>query len=126
MSSQNEHLAGLRVLLVEDSWHAAQAMQDVLEAWGIEVVGPFASSADAKKCVKIDAPPIAIVDLRLADGLAYSLIELLNEKSVSVIIASGYADAMALKDQVAAVLQKPFATAALQSALTEIIRERGE
>ena len=32
MSAEPENLKGFKVLLVEDSWHAAQAMQDLLEA----------------------------------------------------------------------------------------------
>ncbi len=125
MLSRNEQMKGLRVLLVEDSWHAAQAMRDVLEGWGVDVIGPVASSDEAKKKIAADVPPVAIVDLRLSDGLAYPLIDLLNELKVNVIIASGYADAMELRDQVAAVLQKPFATSALHSALMAIIEGQG-
>lgn len=125
MLSRNEQMKGLRVLLVEDSWHAAQAMRDVLEGWGVDVIGPVASSDEAKKKIAADVPPVAIVDLRLSDGLAYPLIDLLNELKVNVIIASGYADAMELRDQVAAVLQKPFATSALHSALMTIIEGQG-
>ncbi len=124
MSSEPENLKGFKVLLVEDSWHAAQAMQDLLEAWGMIVIGPVASASEAKKFIGSNAPPIAIVDIRLKDGLAYDLIDLLNDKGVSVIIASGYADVPALKSKAAAILQKPFPAGELRATLTSVMARR--
>ncbi|MFA9443397.1 MAG: response regulator [Hyphomicrobium sp.] len=124
MSSEPENLKGFKVLLVEDSWHAAQAMQDLLETWGMIVIGPVASASEAKKFIGSNAPPIAIVDIRLKDGLAYDLIDLLNDKGVSVIIASGYADVPALKSKAAAILQKPFPARELRATLISVMARR--
>ncbi|MGI9404638.1 MAG: response regulator, partial [Hyphomicrobium sp.] len=100
MTSEQKNLKGFKVLLVEDSWHAAQAMKDLLEGWGMVVVGPIASANEAERLLVSDTPPVAIVDIKLKDGLAYDLIDLLNDKGVSVIIASGYADVPALESKV--------------------------
>jgi DNA-binding NtrC family response regulator len=124
MASEPESLKGLKVLLVEDSWHAAQAMKDLLEGWGMIVIGPVASAGEAKQFVEPDTPPLAIVDIRLKDGLAYDLIDLLNENGVSVIIASGYADVPALKGKAAAVLQKPFPAGELLTTLRSVMARR--
>jgi len=124
MSSEPENLKGFKVLLVEDSWHAAQAMQDLLETWGMIVIGPFASAGEAKQFIGSNAPPVAIVDIRLKDGLAYDLIDLLNDKGVSVIIASGYTDVPALKSKAAAILQKPFRARELRATLTSVMARR--
>jgi DNA-binding NtrC family response regulator len=124
MASEPESLKGFKVLLVEDSWHAAQAMQDLLEGWGMIVVGPVASAGEAEQFVQPDAPPVAIVDIRLKDGLAYDLIDLLNENGVSVIVASGYADVPALKGKTAAVLQKPFPARELLTTLRSVMARR--
>lgn len=108
MTPASQNLNGCKVLLVEDSWHAAQAMKDLLADWGMLVVGPVASANEAERLLVSDPPPIAIIDIRLKDGLAYGLIDVLVKKGVSVIVASGYADVPALEGKVAAILQKPF------------------
>ncbi|MCP4780796.1 MAG: response regulator [Hyphomicrobium sp.] len=124
MSSEPINLKGCRVLLVEDSWHAAQAMQDLLEGWGMIVVGPVASAGEAKQYIGSNTPPVAIVDIRLKDGLAYDLIDVLNDKGVSVIIASGYADVPALEGKVATILQKPFPARELLATLRSVMARR--
>ena len=121
MSPESHNLKGFEVLLVEDSWHAAQAMKDLLEGWGMVVVGPAASTDEAKRLIVPNAPPVAIVDIRLRDGLAYGLIDLLNDKGVSIIIASGYADVPALEGKVAAILQKPFPARELRATLKSVM-----
>ena len=121
MSPESHNLKGFEVLLVEDSWHAAQAMKDLLEGWGMVVVGPAASTDEAKRLIVPNAPPVAIVDIRLRDGLAYGLIDLLNDKGVSIIIASGYADVPTLEGKVAAILQKPFPARELRATLTSVM-----
>ena len=124
MSPESHNLKGFEVLLVEDSWHAAQAMKDLLEGWGMVVAGPAASSAEAKRLIVSNAPPVAIVDIRLKDGLAYGLIDLLNNMGVSVIIASGYADVPTLEGKVAAILQKPFPAGELRATLKSVMAQR--
>jgi DNA-binding NtrC family response regulator len=124
MSSEPINLKDCRVLLVEDSWHAAQAMQDLLQGWGMIVVGPVASAGEAKQYIGSNTPPVAIVDIRLKDGPAYDLIDVLNDKGVSVIIASGYADVPALKGKAAAILQKPFPARELLATLRSVMARR--
>lgn len=124
MSPESHNLKGFEVLLVEDSWYAAQAMKDLLEGWGMIIVGPAASTVEAKRLIASNAPPVAIVDIRLKDGLAYGLIELLNDKDVSVIIASGYADVPTLEGKVAAILQKPFPARELLATLKSVMARR--
>ena len=124
MSPESHNLKGFEVLLVEDSWHVTQAVEDLLEEWGMVVVGPAASIEEAKRLIASNAPPVAIVDIRLKDGLAYGLIDLLNNKGVSVIIASGYADVPTLEGKVAAILQKPFPSGELLATLTSVMARR--
>jgi DNA-binding NtrC family response regulator len=124
MSPESHNLKGFEVLLVEDSWHAAQAMKDLLERWGMVVVGPAASTDGAERLIASNVPPVAIVDIRLKDGLAYGLIDLLNDKGASVIIASGYADVPTLEGKVAAILQKPFPAGELLATLKSVMAQR--
>ena len=124
MTSESQDFRGLKVLLVEDSWHAAQAMKDLLEGWGMIVVGPVAGVDEAQRLLDSTTPPVAIVDIRLKDGLAYNLIDLLIEKGVSVVVASGYADVPTLEGKVAAILQKPFPAGKLLTTLKSVMAQR--
>ena len=124
MTSESQDFRGFRVLLVEDSWHAAQAMKDLLEGWGMIVVGPVAGVDEAQRLLDSTTPPVAIVDIRLKDGLAYDLIDLLIEKGVSVVVASGYADVPTLEGKVAAILQKPFPAGKLLTTLKSVMAQR--
>ena len=124
MTSESQDFRGFKVLLVEDSWHAAQAMKDLLEGWGMIVVGPVAGVDEAQRLLDSSTPPVAIVDIRLKDGLAYDLIDLLIEKGVSVVVASGYADMPTLEGKVAAILQKPFPAGKLLTTLKSVMAQR--
>jgi CheY-like chemotaxis protein len=110
-------LSGLRVLVVEDSWHVATAIQSLLRSFGAEVAGPVASTADAERLLAEQLPHVAIVDINLRGGeLAYGLIDKLNELAVRVIVVSGYSAPRLRQDKVVAVLQKPITEAELLAA----------
>jgi len=84
-------LSGLRVLVVEDSWHVATAIESLLRSFGAEVAGPVASTADAERLLAEQLPHVAVVDINLRGGeLAYDLIDKLNDLAVRVIVVSGY------------------------------------
>ena len=126
MSSRSEDLKGCELLLVEDSWHIAQAVKELVEEWGMVVVGPAASAEEAKRLIVSIVPPIAIVDITLRGGLAIDLVDLLYEKGVSVIIASGYSDLFVHESKIAAILHKPFPSSELRAVLTTVVALRGK
>src|ERR1700749_659415 len=85
-------LLGLRVLVVEDSWHVPRAVESLLRSYGAEVAGPVASTAEAERLIAEQIPDVAIVDINLRGGeLAHGLIDRLNELGVRVIVVTGYA-----------------------------------
>jgi CheY-like chemotaxis protein len=110
-------LSGLRVLVVEDSWQVAAAIQSLLRSFEAEVAGPVASTAEAERLLAERIPDVAIVDVSLRGGeLAYDLIDKLNDLAVRVIVVSGYSALQLQPDKVAAVLQKPITEAELLAA----------
>src|SRR5262249_9302046 len=87
-------LLGLRVLVVEDSWHVATAIQSFLGSFGADVAGPVASTVDAERLLAEQLPDVAIIDINLRGGaLASDLIEKLHDLAVRVIVVSGYSAA---------------------------------
>ena len=101
-------LKDMPVLVVEDSWHVAKAMKSALEQLGMRVVGPAATTKDARRLAAGQTPRLALVDVNLKKELACDLIEELHGQGIPVIVVSGYAVPPLPERTVAAFLQKPF------------------
>jgi DNA-binding response OmpR family regulator len=120
---QASSLQGLRVLVVEDTWHVAKALKRALEGMGLVVAGPAANTADAERLIAEDLPHLAIVDVNLKGEMAYGLIDLLQERGVRVVIVSGYAVLPDTTRKAAAILQKPFSGPELQATLRRVMHQ---
>jgi DNA-binding response OmpR family regulator len=107
----------VRVLVVEDHWHIANALRSLLVAEGIEVSGPAGTSAAAGQLAAKDKPELAVVDINLKGEMAYDLIDQLHDQGVRVVVVSGYALLPRLKGKVVAVLPKPINGTELLAAL---------
>jgi DNA-binding response OmpR family regulator len=118
-------LKGLRVLVVEDSWHVANALKVLLDELGIDVAGPAASLQDAERLLAAREPQVAIVDINLKGEMAYGLIDTLHDRGVRVVVISGYAVPQVAQSKVAAVLQKPFSAKSLLAVLREVAASQG-
>jgi DNA-binding response OmpR family regulator len=116
-------LEGVRVLVVEDTWHVAKALKSALERLGMDVSGPAATTADARRLVVEQMPLVAVVDVNLKGEMAGGLIEELHDQGISVVVVSGYAVPPVSADKAAAILQKPFSGPELLAALRGIVAQ---
>ena len=116
-------LTGVRVLLVEDSWHVAKVLKSELEQVGMEVSGPAATTMAARCLIAEQIPRLAVVDVNLKRELACSLIEELHDQGVSVVVVSGYRVPPIMAEKAAVVLQKPFCGPELLSALCGVLAQ---
>lgn len=88
-------LAGRRVLLIEDDYFIVEDMVLQLEAGGVEVIGPVASVnaaldlIDQTKC--IDG---AVLDVNLNDVLSWPLADVLLQRGIPFVFATGYDEAV--------------------------------
>jgi ActR/RegA family two-component response regulator len=113
-------LDGLRVLIVEDSWHVSSGLRRLLEGRGATVDGPVATTADAMRLVSESAPDAAIVDINLRDGeLSYGLIDWLQDRGILFVVLTGYSDVSLQEGKVAVILQKPARDEVLIASLRE-------
>ena len=132
MVSSNDHepldaadLSGVRVLVVEDSWHIGVALKSLLRAMGADVVGPVATAADAERLISEQSPDVGIVDFNLRGGeLAHGLISRLNERGIRVIVISGYSEVPLAPGAIPVVLQKPIVEAQLLAALRPVAEQK--
>jgi CheY-like chemotaxis protein len=134
MASSNVHdppgtgasdLDGLRILLVEDSWHVGTALRSLLRVWGADVVGPAATTADAERLISERAPDVALIDINLRGGeRAYDLIDRLHGRGIRVVVISGYSDVPLALAKAVAILPKPVDEAQLLASLRPMTADR--
>jgi len=118
LDGEAANFSGVRILVVEDSWHIGVALKSLLRSYGADVAGPVATSAEAEQLMAAQVPDIAIVDFNLRGGeLAHGLIDKLNELGTPVILVTGYAAVPVAAEKAAAILQKPIVEAQLLAAL---------
>lgn len=113
--AESQHMPS--VLVVEDNWQLASSLRRWLEDEEMQVLGPAPTVARAEALINSKAPDIAVVDLNLRGELSYGLIDSLNEKSVQVIVVTGYAAASRLLKKGAFVLEKPISRESLMDAI---------
>jgi CheY-like chemotaxis protein len=112
-------LRGLRVLLLEDEALVSMLLEAMLEQMGCEVVGPAMRVAQAIALALTDPPPnVAILDVNVHGETAFPVADVLRERDIPFMFASGYGGA-ALPEAWSGtpVLQKPFTSLQLSEAL---------
>jgi DNA-binding response OmpR family regulator len=114
-------LNGVSVLVVEDAWFVAKAVKSALEQAGMHVLGPTATTAEARRLVAMEMPKVALIDVNLKQEMAFDLIDDLHGQGVHVVVASGYAAPPIAKEKIAACLQKPFSGAELIRTISAIV-----
>ena len=110
-------LRGWRVLIVEDSWHIAMAVESLLEEAGMVIAGAAATAAHAERLASAHEPNVAVVDLKLRDGMAFGLINRLHDLGIGVVVVSGFTTFSSSLEKVSAIVHKPFEGSELLSAL---------
>ncbi len=123
VDKDSRSLEGVRVLVVEDAWHVAKALKSALENVGMEVSGPAATTAEARRLIAEHKPRLAVVDVNLKREMASGLIGELHDQGVLVVVVSGYALPPVSADKAAAILQKPFRGSELLSALRRVVAQ---
>jgi len=114
-------LKGVRVLIVEDAWQVAKALKSALEQIGMHVVGPTATTAQARGLAYAQTPELAIVDVNLKQETSCGLIDELHAQGMRIIVISGYAAPPVSKESVAAFLQKPFSGSELIMTMNRVV-----
>jgi DNA-binding NtrC family response regulator len=125
LDTGSANLSGVRILVVEDSWHIGTALKSLLRAMEAEVLGPVATAAEAERLIAEQMPDASIVDFSLRGGeLATDLIDKLNALGVRVIVVSGYASVPLAPGKAAAILQKPLIESQLLAALRPLAKQK--
>ena len=103
-------LAGLRILVVEDSALMADTLADMLAAGGVTVIGPVGRIATAVALAQREILDGALLDVSLAGTHAGPVAEVLDRRGIPFIFLTGHSDLSILPDAFHAAprLRKPF------------------
>lgn len=84
-------LRGQKVLIVEDEYLQADSHCRLLRNAGATVVGPFAGVEDSIAAISLQAPTLAIIDLKLSSGqMAYDILDCLLGAGIPFVVITGY------------------------------------
>jgi CheY-like chemotaxis protein len=101
-------VAARRVMIVEDEALVALVLADHHTEFGLSVVGPCASVAEATAAVEANDLDAAILDVNLGKELVYPVAELLSQRGVPFVFVTGYGpESIDTRFAHAAVLEKP-------------------
>ena len=114
----------MRVLLAEDSWHVAYAIQTVLEHAGAVVLGPAATVADLDQLAAQERFDAVVADINLHGEFASGALEALARRGVPVVVITGYGESPPMVPRAAAILQKPVSADDLIAALRNVAGRR--
>ncbi|WP_442756179.1 response regulator [Methylocystis sp. JAN1] len=121
----SKSLRGRRLLVLEDEPLIAMMACQVIQELDAEVLGPFATIADARQAMPefVDA---ALLDVNVGGELVYGFAGELQSRGVPVVFVTGY-HAYAVDEQFrsAHVLTKPIERDDLGVALTQLFASKG-
>lgn len=114
---------GLRVLVVEDEFLMARLLEDVLNAYGCEVVGPVPRLDRAMDAARTETLDGAVLDINLAGEVVFPVAEELLSRDIPFIFATGYSTAsLPPRFHETPRLQKPFPMTGLIELMAEVFR----
>ena len=123
MSSQHTPTsapAGLRVLIVEDEVLIRMLFEDMLDELGHKVEAAAGNLEEAISLARAAACDLAILDVHLNGIKVYPVADILEERGVPFIFATGLSDgALPEKFRGRPTIQKPFQPDILQKMLAQ-------
>lgn len=117
-------LSAKRVLLVEDNFMVATAMQAMLASLGLEVVATVASVAEGLAAVDRGGFDIALLDVSIIGGSSEAVARKVADLGLPVAFVTGYGAVAVVANDLHRWprLCKPFGAAELRATLGEALR----
>jgi DNA-binding response OmpR family regulator len=119
-------LAGKRILVVEDEALIAELVADMLLDLGARVVGPAYSLKKAMELATVEEIDGAVLDVNIRSERVDPVAEVLRQRTVPIVFASGNGDMIAGLADGAPVLEKPYTQEKLGDALSKALDMRSQ
>lgn len=116
-------LEGRRVLIVEDEFFVAALIEDTLQSFGCETVGPFTTLELGLQASRQENFDIAILDVNLNGKMVFPLADELLARGRPFVFLTGYAsDNLPEAYRKLRRIQKPFNSSGIREVLEEALR----
>lgn len=113
-------LQGKRILLVEDEVIIAMMLEDMIIKLDGIAVGPATNLQVGMDLARTEAFDAAVLDVNLGDGTSTDVANILAERQIPFILATGYGSTTA-NAHLAPILQKPYMLRDLEQAFAKIL-----
>ncbi len=114
-----------RVLVVEDEAMIAMLVEDMVLDFGSEVIGPIANTDDAINFARSAELDAAILDINVGGSPIFPVADILSERGVPVIFATGYGSkGLPSRFHSRPTLPKPFSYQCLAEALRAALKNQ--
>jgi two-component system, chemotaxis family, sensor kinase Cph1 len=115
-----------RILVVEDLFHVAELLEDMLRGLGYRVVGPVPRLGEAVRLAREAQLEGALLDVNLDGDDASPVAETLAARGIPFVFVTGYdrLDTLPAQFRDRPRLKKPFALAQLRRALDDALAPR--
>ncbi len=113
-------LAGKRVLLVEDEPVVAMHIEDMLLDLGCDVIGPCPRLSAGLEAARLEYFEVAVLDVNLNGEESYPVAEVLHDRSIPFIFATGFGERKTVFPEVP-TLTKPYGSDQLEAALLQAL-----
>jgi CheY-like chemotaxis protein len=123
MATAANSLNGLRILVVEDNFLAAEVVRDALEHNGCTVIGPVGRVTDGLHLVEQEKLDGAVLDINLNGDRCFPIAQALKGRGVPFMFLTGYDSSSAIPAELQATrrLGKPVLEHQLIEALGDLI-----
>lgn len=124
---QNEGSDAMRILVVEDNYFIATALEDILRDADHEVLGPFATAEEALEVISTGEVDGALLDFSLREGDSVAVANELIRHGCPFAFVTGFGGADAIPPSLAQItrIKKPYSIEQILS-VVESFRPRGE
>lgn len=118
-----EALRDLRILVVEDEYFLADDIARALGAVGAVVVGPVGDARKALDLATAEDFDGALIDINLHGDLIYAIADVLLDRAVPFLFATGYArSSLPARFEAVPHFEKPVEASVLVEMLATVIR----
>ncbi len=118
--------AGIRVLVVEDSFMIVSMLELVFESFGWTMVGPATRLPKALALINTESFDAALLDINLDGEMSWPAAAALLARGIPFVLCTGYEINPMLPDFLkgSKILRKPYSADDLEGAMLDLLRQR--
>jgi light-regulated signal transduction histidine kinase (bacteriophytochrome)/CheY-like chemotaxis protein len=118
----------IRVLVIEDSFMIANALETVFESFGWTMVGPATRVASALALIDTESFDVVLLDVNLDGQMSWDVAAALLQRSVPFVLSTGYEVGALLPDFLKGrkFIRKPFKVDDLEQSILQAMHQQND